>query len=293
MSLFSCLDSKLWTVGFYCLGVYYILLFFYSFIPLVYYRSYIKSLSTVNKVHRYLIPITLFLKSMTFFFSSFLYHKVESKMSSLMGLLLYETPGHLISTCYTFFLLSLFLTISDFIPTGYSKILHPGTLFIIFYNVVIYSLFLAHIVFEIFDICTSKDYKHTQTIIAIICLSVRDMFLAFIFIFFIIKIQKIFGQSNYQDITHEENQLRCLTIVLSILLLFRGVISNLQLTTFNSKTGKYRECGTFFFVIVLCFEVFIDSSPLVYMIHINTKYISRSLLLSTAILDTSNHVSYN
>ena len=185
------------------------------------------------------------------------------------------------------------MIVSDFIPTTYSKILNPVNFFIILYNAIIYSLFISHILIIICDFYSSKDFKNVETIIAIICLVVRDFLLAIIFCIFIFMIQKIFGQSNYQDITHEENQLRCLTFALSILLLFRGLISTLQLTAFKPGKEKNGECGIIFFTIVICFEVFIDSFPLVYIVHINSKYISGSLLLSSTVLDTMNHRSYN
>jgi hypothetical protein len=109
----------------------------------------------------------------------------------------------------------------------------------------------------------------------------RDFSLALILIIFVVRLKMGLREDSEADETVDEAFLMRFSIVLSVLLLYRGSVTLYQGISLIDEKG---ECEILFLVLMSGQELLADGGPLIWLIHVNNKF----LIEQSATLDAQN-----
>jgi hypothetical protein len=284
MTILRCLRNgdftDAWTVIFLVLIVFFLGVFLYSVIPVLCYHREFANLSKLNRWSRHAFCAVLLLK-VCCHIVSLSFGKIRGEdPPELVGVLFIEFPYFPIVTCYSLILLFWHSLCVQVLPNRYIKSFRIMRAVLLVFNVVIYILYIISVVFhsrEIFSGHTPDKFSGAISV-------VRDFSLALILIIFVVRVKMGLREDSEADETVDEAFLMRFSIVLSVLLLYRGSVTLYQGIRL---IGNKDECRILFLLLFCGQELLADGGPLIWLIHVNNRF----LIEQSATLDTQSSLA--
>jgi hypothetical protein len=281
MTVLRCLKdgayTDAWTILFLVLIFFFLAVFLYSVIPVITYHQEFSNLSKLNRWSRHAFSAVLLLKVCCHIVSLSLGKISKQKLPEVAGVLFIEFPCFPIVTCYSLILLFWHSLCVQVLPNRYIKSFRVMRVVLLIFNVVAYILYIISVVFH----SLSHFPEHVPDTFSGAVSITRDFSLALILIIFVVRLKMGLREDSEADETVDEAFLMRFSIVLSVLLLYRGSVTLYQGTML---IGSDNECGILFLILCAGQELLADGGPLIWLIHVNNRF----LIEQSATLDTQN-----
>jgi hypothetical protein len=266
--------SIIWTAGYCCISVFFLILVLYSLIPVIRYRREFRTLSTLNRATRIMITVALFLKFVGNLGTVGVgrgavtdYNPDRFSLGELgfYGLLFLELPAYVVSTVYTLVLLFWLLTCLELLPQRYATRFRTMKVVLIVYNFVLYGLFITS---ALLIVAASSAHIEVYSVGAVM----RDLVLCIIFVIFYFSLK--LGLREIETYMVIEVQLIRSTLALAVLVLLRGILPFTQgIMLLTTDVPQKHECKVGFLVWWVLSELLIEGVPLWYLIRVNNGFL--------------------
>ncbi|OHT05882.1 hypothetical protein TRFO_26238 [Tritrichomonas foetus] len=270
--------NPMWITGFAVISSTDFCAFLFGIIPIILYWQIFRSLPSLNSATRFTFTFTLLTKSLlhlaSLLFGIFM---PDSKYLSTMGMLFEELPSYFITTSYTLVLMFWLSICLQILPFRYVKAFRYTYWVLIIYNIIFYVLFISCVVINIIYLNNGDTHleKIGNSMTGIVSCG-RDFILCLIFWIFVFALKIGLKEDSYTEKSKDEKNLITFTIILSILVLLRGIISVCQGTLFFAGD----DCHQAFFSVFVVQELFIEIIPLCVFLGLNNVYLVNQNRLS-------------
>ena len=257
MTILDCINptaSKpvVWYASVLVVGALFALNGLLSLATTIRFFSEVRKQRTIVTVAQSFLILAFFSKSITFLLSKQINSVISEELSLFFGLVLFETPCYIVTTCYSVTLLAWLSVCLIYLPSRYKTFAAKAHKTVIVVNIAIYLLFIVDLIIEAFHIGSIGF----QTGFSAAVIVLRDMTMGIAFFVFL---RCGFGVSNLTQASSQERRLFLIHVIFAIVLILRAaVVIGQVLVTLSSRD----ECSMGFYSVFMVNEIIIDFIPL-------------------------------
>lgn len=280
MTILDCLSengSPNWHLSIIIIGVIFGLDFLLSAGATIMYFRQVISQRRIAIVSQVFLLLALLTKAITFLFSAQI-KSVAEGWESFYGLILFETPCYIITTCYSLTLISWLSVFMEYLPDRYKKFASRAFRTVVGLNIAIYMLFIVDLFFEALNV--GSDVFQTWFSTSVIAL--RDMAMGLAFVVFL---KCGFGISDFSSASSQEKYLFRLNGTFAIVLIVRAAVVIAQEMIVVNRAN---ECSSTFYTVFMINEIVLDYLPLSLLAFLTYSHIiNKSSLQIVQITDAT------
>ena len=283
MTILDCVDpgtsnSMVWYISFLVIGSLFAFDGLLSVGTTVRYFREVRKQRAIVTVAQSFLVLGFLSKSITFLLSKQIHSWIPGRLRLFFGLVLFETPCYIVTTCYSVTLLAWQSVCLIYLPSRYKSFATKASKAVIAVNLVIYFLFVVDLVIEASDIGSLQF----QTGFSAAVIVLRDLVMGVAFLVFM---RCGFGVSNLSQASSQERWLFRIHILFAVVLILRAlVVIGQELVTISNKD----ECSVGFYSVFMLNELVIDFLPLSVLAFFTYSHlINKSSLQIVQITDTT------
>jgi hypothetical protein len=277
MSILSCVESsprEKWYLTMVLLGCIFGIDFCISIFFFFLHRRILFRQRPIVISSQLCLIFAFFSKFITFSIAGPIHPRIPSQRISMIGLLLFETPCYVITTCYSLTLLSWLAVSLEYLPPRHQAFGAKGPKSVLIVNLCIYARFLVVLVLAGRNIGQENARENATTAVFV----GRDAVMGITFLVFL---KCGFGVSDFGKESSRGKRLFFTNIAFCLVLVLRAAVVAVQ----GWFLPREEECQVPFFVLFVVGEVVVDFVPMSLLMLLHAQHI-RQIEVATTMFES-------